>query len=144
MKSRLLTVLLTSTTLVLVAGLSSGCRPRHRDPAKVAAWVEKRVVSHTEDVLEDIDATEAQSETIVAAARRVAQQVVVLQGVREETKQLLLSEWQAEQPDNDRMHRMIDRRIDDLRRVLHIAADAFTEAHQTLTPEQRAAVLEEL
>ena len=144
MKSRLISTLFAMTALVLLTGFYSGCSRRDRDPAEVAAWVEERVVSRADDILDDVDASEPQRKTVIAATQRVVREAVALRGVGNESRQLILGEWKAQRPDGDRMHRLIDRRIDDLRKVLHMAADAFVEVHETLTPEQRAEVLDEL
>ena len=144
MKARWMTALLAMTTLVLLTGLYSGCNRRDLSPAEVAAWIEERVVSRVEDILDGVDASETQQRLVVAATQRVVRETVALRGVSGEGRQLLLGEWKADRPDAERMHRLIDRRIDDLRRVMHVAADAFVEVHQTLTPKQRAEVLDEL
>lgn len=134
----------TSALVILSTGFFSSCARRQRAPAEVAAWVEERVVSRAEDILDDIDASETQQRTVITATERVIQEAVALRGASDESRQLLLGEWEAERPDGERMHRLIDRRIDELRRVLHVAADAFVEIHQTLTAEQRAEVLDGL
>jgi Spy/CpxP family protein refolding chaperone len=133
---------LTLGTLALVAfvtltGFRGGCgRPDPRDPAQVAAFVTDRL----DDALDDIDATPAQRTQLQAIKDRLLQRFQTLRAGRQATHQALLAEWNAEKVDRAKVHALIDERADEMRALAHEAADAAIEAHDALTPEQRAKV----
>lgn len=134
--------LLTIGTLALVSivtltGFRGGCgRPDHRDPAQVAAFVTDRL----DGLLDDIDATPAQRTQIQAIKDRMLQRVQALHATRQATHQTLLAEWSADQVDRAKVHALIDERGAEMKALAHEAADALIEAHDLLTPEQRAKV----
>ncbi len=53
-------------------------------------------------------------------------------------------QWKSTKPDAALIHRTIDERTEGVRRFLHALADAVIDTHQTLTPEQRQEVYDEL
>jgi Spy/CpxP family protein refolding chaperone len=137
MKKTLSLGLLALVAVVTLAGWKGGCgRPDHRDPAQVAAFVTDRL----DDALDDIDATPAQRTQLQAIKDRMLARVQQLRADRQTTHQTLLAEWKAEKVDRSRVHALIDQRAEELKALAHEAADAAIEAHDALTPEQRAAV----
>jgi len=128
--------------LALVAFVSltgfGGCGhrgpPDGRDPAKLAAFVTDRV----NGVLDDIDATPAQRTQLLAIKDRLLADVQKLHGARQATHEALLAEWKAEKVDRAKVHALIDQRAEEMKALAHEAADAAIEAHDALTPDQRA------
>jgi Spy/CpxP family protein refolding chaperone len=135
MKTKRIQVLLAVGGLLLAAGFGAGChRGHHRDPAKVAAFVTDRV----EDALDDVDATAAQREKILAVKDRLLAEGAKLHGDRDALHRELLAAWKADQVDRARLHAIVDERIDALRAFAHQAVDGAADAHDALTAEQRA------
>jgi len=133
------TLSLTALALVAFVTLTGfrGCgHPDHRDPAQLAAFV----TEHLNDVLDDLDATPAQRTQLQAIKDRLLQSVQKLQGTRQATHDALLAEWKADKVDRAKVLALIDQRADELKALAHDAADAAIEAHDALTPEQRAKV----
>ena len=128
---------LGALALVAVVTLTGfrGCgHPDHRDPAQMSAFVTERL----NDTLDDLDATPAQRTQLQAIKDRLLPDVQKLHATRQATHQALLAEWSAEKVDRAKVHALIDERADELRALAHEAADAAIEAHDALTPEQRA------
>jgi Spy/CpxP family protein refolding chaperone len=125
---------------LLGTGLAAGCHRgpggHHRDPAKVAAFVTERV----DDALDDVDATPAQRERILAIKDRLLAEGAKLHGDRGAVHAELLAEWKAETVDRAKLHARVDERIEALRAFAHAAVDGAADAHDALTPEQRAKV----
>jgi Spy/CpxP family protein refolding chaperone len=137
--------LVSSTTLGLLALVafvsltgfgSCGHRgpPGGGDPAKQAAFVTERL----NDALDDIDATPAQRTQLGAIKDRLLADAQKLQGARKATHEAMLAEWNAEKVDRVKVHALIDQRAEEMKALAHQAADAAIEAHDALTPEQRA------
>jgi Spy/CpxP family protein refolding chaperone len=137
---RTLTLLAAASGLLLSAGFTSGCHRgpggHHRDPAEVAKFVTDRV----DDALDDLDATPAQREKINAVKDKLLAEGTKLRGDREALHAELLAQWKADPIDRGRLHQIVDQRIDALRAFAHAAADGAADAHDVLTPEQRAKV----
>jgi periplasmic protein CpxP/Spy len=128
---------LALVSIVTLTGFRGGCgRPDHRDPAQVAAFVTERL----DDMLDDLDATPAQRTQLQAIKDRMLQRVQALRATRQATHQTLLAEWNAEKVDRAKVHALIDERAAEMKALAHEAADAIIEAHDALTPEQRAKV----
>ena len=139
MKTSRLQLAMAVAGLLLAGGLVAGCHRdpgHHRDPARVAAFVTERV----EDALDDLDATPAQREKILAVKDRLLAEGTKLRADREALHAELLAAWKAETVDRARLHAIVDQRIEALRALAHSAADGAADAHDVLTPEQRAKV----
>jgi Spy/CpxP family protein refolding chaperone len=135
MKKTLPLGLLALVAVVALTGWKGGCgRPDHRDPAAVAAFVTDRL----DDLLDDVDATPAQRTQLQAIKDRVLASAQKLHGTRQATHETLLGEWKAEKVDRAKVHALIDQRAAEMKAMAHEAADAAIEAHDVLTPEQRA------
>jgi periplasmic protein CpxP/Spy len=116
---------------------SGGCGWRHhgpRDPAQVAAMVSK----HVEDVLDDLNATPDQRTRILAIKDRLLAAMQAGQADRKGTHEAVLAAWKSDSPDAASLHALVDRRMDDVRKLAHQAVDAGIEVHDVLTPDQRA------
>ena len=137
MKKTLPLGLLALVAVVALSGWKGGCgRPDHRDPAQLAAFVNERFA----DALDDLKATPDQRTQLTAIKDRMLASAGKLHGARKATRETLLAEWNAEKVDRAKVHALIDQRADELRALAHEAADAAIEAHDVLTPEQRAEV----
>lgn len=135
MKKPLTLGALALVAVVALTGFRGGCgRPDHRDPAQVAAFVTARL----DDALDDVDATPAQRAQLQAIKDRVLARAQALRGDREATRQALLAEWSAASVDRAKVHALIDARAAEMQALAHEVADAVIEAHDVLTPEQRA------
>lgn len=122
------------------AGCHRGPGGHHRDPKEVAAFVTERV----EDALDDLEATPAQREKILAVKDRLLAEGLKARGDRDALHTELLAMWKADAVDRARLHAIVDQRIDALRAFAHAAADGAADAHDTLTPEQRAKVAKKI
>jgi Spy/CpxP family protein refolding chaperone len=126
-----------AAVFLLATGFRGGCGGGHRhDPASI----DRMVTSHLEDVLDDLDATEAQKVQVMVIKDRLLQQGAALRQGSRETKRELVAQWDSAAPDRARVHALIDARIDAMRAFAHQAADAGVDLHGILTPEQRAKI----
>jgi protein CpxP len=121
-----------------------GCGARHhghgRDPAEVAAFVTARV----DDALEDLDATPEQRTKINALKDQLLAAGQEAHAGSQEAHEAVLAEWKSDKPDAQKLHALVDARIDAMRAFAHQAVDAGVEAHGVLTPEQRAKVTKKI
>ncbi|MGC3997694.1 MAG: Spy/CpxP family protein refolding chaperone [Anaeromyxobacter sp.] len=127
------TVALVAAGFLVLTGFRHACHRAH-DPAQVAAFVTGRV----EDALDDVDATEAQRQQILAVKDRMLASGQALHADSAAVHQEFLAQWKAEQPDKARLHALVDQRFEAMRALAHQAVDAGVEVHDVLTPDQRA------
>jgi protein CpxP len=128
---------LALVAFVALTGFKGSCgRPDLRDPAQMAAFVTDRL----DGMLDDIDATPVQRTQIQAIKDRVLTSVQKLHSTRQATHETMLAEWKADTVDRAKVHALIDQRAEEMKALAHQAADAAIEAHDALTPAQRAKV----
>ncbi len=140
----MLTRSLATLTVVASLGLAAGCRP-HIDPKDPddRAWIARHAASRVDDALDDADATDSQKKALAGLEKPVLDEGFRLWEGQAAAKDTLWTEWKSPSPDAAKVHAVVDERVDGLRKVLHLAADAILKAHATLTPEQRATLAEE-
>jgi Spy/CpxP family protein refolding chaperone len=122
--------------LAAVALLGAGCLGRHpgRDPQAMKRFVAARV----DDLLDDVDATDAQRTQIGAIEERLFAEGAKLGADHDAVRTEALRQLTADAPDAARLHALVDGRVDAFRAFAHQAVDGMLEARAVLTPEQRA------
>ncbi len=133
-------VALVAVGFVALTGFRHGFGCHGRDPAQVAAFVTARL----DDALDDVDATPAQRDRLHAVKDRLLAKGQALHADHEGTHAELVAQWKADRPDAAKLHALVDARIDAFRALAHEAVDGAVEAHDVLTPEQRAKVTKKL
>ncbi|AGC47722.1 hypothetical protein MYSTI_06449 [Myxococcus stipitatus DSM 14675] len=104
----------------------------------------KQVVTwKLDDKLEDLDATDAQRESIHAVKDRLFTEGVQLAQEQHATRSEVVTQLESDTPDAQALHALVDARIEALRAFAHKATDAVLEVHGTLTPEQRKTLASE-
>ncbi|MFP2957098.1 Spy/CpxP family protein refolding chaperone [Myxococcus sp. 1LA] len=126
--------------VALLSGFAMRGGPRWgKDPERVKQLVTWKL----DDKLDTLDATQAQRQSIHAVKDRLFSDGVQLmqenRGVREEAFQQLASDT----PDRQKLHALVDARIEAMRAFAHKATDAALEVHGTLTPQQRKELAEQ-
>ncbi len=133
---QLLAAILAISTVVL----ASGCRSHHHDPASVAKLVNSRV----DDLLDDVKASDAQRSQIHAIATKLLTDGQALHANHAEVRKEFLAQFDAPAVDAAKLHALADQRVDALRAFLHEAIDSGVQAHDLLTPDQRAQLSKKL
>ena len=95
------------------------------------------VSSRVDDLLDDIEANDSQRTEINAAKDRVFDRMVSMRAEGREVKDVALEQWRSDSPDADKLHKLVDERVDAWRKAMHEAVDEAIAIHGTLTPEQR-------
>ena len=104
------------------------------------ALLQRRITSHVEEVLEDIEATPEQKAKILAIKDRLLEKAKALHAGRADRMKALLAQWESPDVDTAKLHSMIDARAQEMQAFAHEAADALVEVHGILTPDQRAKI----
>ncbi len=133
-KSKLWMILAGAAAVVALAGFGRCGGPRPHDPAQMAAFVTDRV----DDLLDDLNATDAQRQQIHAIKDRLLAQALELHKQGEPLHAEVKAQWESANPDRARLHALVDQQGDAMRAFAHQAVDAGIEVHDVLTPEQRA------
>ena len=138
MKKLTLMAIGLTAALAACANADESAETETQQSALAQPDMRQRMINHRIDkVLTEIDATDAQREQIHAVKDRMMAQAEDMHGVRDETRQAALAELRSDNPDSEKLHAMVDERVEDMRQMLHEAVDAAVEIHGTLTPEQR-------
>jgi protein CpxP len=134
MKGKLWMAVAGVAAVLALAGFGRcGGHPSH-DPARMAAFVTDRV----DDLLDDLNATDAQRQQIHAIKDRLLAKAAELHQSGEPLHGEVLSQWRSANPDRARLHALVDQQVDAMRAFGHEMVDAGIEVHDILTPEQRA------
>ena len=134
MKSKLWMPLAGLAAVIALAGFGRCGGPDRHDPAQMAAFVTDRV----DDMLDDLNATDAQRQQVHAIKDRLLAQGMEMHKDAEPLHGEVKSQWESATPDRARLHALVDQRSDAMRAFAHQAVDAGIEIHDILTPEQRA------
>lgn len=111
----------------------SGCGGARGGEERLKKMVEWKV----EDVLDDVDATEAQRATVKGLKDSVLAEATPLFASAQGTRKELVTEWKAQSVDAARVHQAIAAQADALEGFAHKLADAAIAVHDVLTPKQR-------
>lgn len=129
--------------LGLVALGASGCRRgchRFDDPEKI----KKVVLWKVNDILDEVDATDAQRQAFGASATALIEDIHKTRKAHEQNRPAVREELLKPAPDAAALHAMLDKHLDEMRAVAHRGVDEFLKAWNTLTPQQKQALLDEL
>lgn len=140
-----MTTLKKLASLLAVAALGLGALALaafrgHGDPAQREAAVTRRV----EKMLDDVQATPAQRQQILALKDKLVADGKALHASHADTRTRLLALWNADQPDPAQVHALVDGRADAMKAFADEVADAVLQVHGLLTPAQRAQIGEKL
>ncbi|QSQ23782.1 Spy/CpxP family protein refolding chaperone [Pyxidicoccus parkwayensis] len=95
------------------------------------------------DKLEDLDATDAQRQSINAVKDRLFDEGAQLMEEQHSARAEAFEQLASDKPDAQKLHALVDARIDAMRAFAHKMTDAALEVHGTLTPEQRKELADE-
>jgi periplasmic protein CpxP/Spy len=116
----------------------------HRRGEMDVGRMDKQVTAHLDDVLDDVEATDAQRARIRAIKDRLLPEAAALATSQQKARQEIVAQLTSEKPDSARLHALVDQQIDALRALAHKSVDGAVEAHTTLTPQQRAPLAKKL
>ncbi|MFP2930193.1 Spy/CpxP family protein refolding chaperone [Pyxidicoccus sp. 3LG] len=130
---------------VLAVALLSGFafRGGHHGFARDPERIKQMLTWKLNDKLEDLDASEAQSKSIHAVKDRLFDEGVQLVQEQRAVRAEALTQLESANPDAQKLHSLVDARIDAFRAFAHKATDAVLEIHRTLTPGQREELFKE-
>jgi protein CpxP len=119
--------------VVMLSGFRGGGWGFSRDPERVKQMITWKL----NDKLEDLDATDAQKQSVNAVKDRLFEDGKRLAEEHQATRLEVLTQLESDTPDAQKLHGLVDARIDAVRAFAHKVVDAALEVHRTLTPAQR-------
>jgi Spy/CpxP family protein refolding chaperone len=117
--------------IVLLSGFRGG--GWHRDPERIKQMITWKL----NDKLEDLEATAAQKQAVHGVKDRLFEEGKLLAQEHQATRVEVLTQLESDYPDSQKLHGIVDSRIDAVRAFAHRVVDAALEVHKVLTPEQR-------
>jgi len=138
MKKKTVVIVSLGVLMVLVACLYAGGKGLHHMAGMMNAERVHQMISwKVDDILDEIDAGDAQTDQIHAIKNRLFKHGKALHEDNKDIRMELLAEWKKESPDMEKVHVLVDRQTEVKRMFVHEIANAFQEIHGILTPEQR-------
>ncbi len=134
-------IVLVAAALAAIAAFAVGCGHHRRHGPK---HVERFTTSMVDNVLDDIDATDAQAEKIQAIRANLVQLALAERDAHHEAGAAVAAELRKENPDAARVHALIDARSAAMTALAHQAGDALIEVHGVLDAKQRAELLDQI
>ena len=138
---KITTFVLMATSFVFLTGWYGRCG-RTLTIEEKKARIEKHSTSMVEDLMEDLDATKTQEQQAQQIRARVVKETLPMLDQHEESKKFFHDQWKSDSPDREAIHQQVDERVDDMRKLFHLAADGIVDFHQLLTKEQRQEIEE--
>jgi Spy/CpxP family protein refolding chaperone len=127
-------------TVALVGACGrGGCHGGHRDFDEVRKFASWRL----DDLLDDLDATDAQRVKIQTAAKDVLDDIEGMKKQHDSNKGQVFADFQAGREDPERLHALIDERFAEANGFAHRTLDRLLAAYNVLTPDQKQDVLDE-
>jgi protein CpxP len=124
-----------AASAVLAVILLSGFRGGgwSRDPERIKQLITWKV----DDKLEDLNATDAQKQAVHTVKDRLFEDGKRLAEEHQATRQEVLTQLESDSPDAQKLHGLVDARLDSVRAFAHKVVDAALEVHRVLSPVQR-------
>lgn len=124
-----------AASAVLAVVLLSGFRGGgwSRDPERIKQMITWRL----NDKLDDLQATDAQKQAVNGVKDRLFEQGKLMAQEHQTVRVEVLTQLESDYPDSQKLHGIVDSRIDAVRAFAHQVVDAAIEVHKVLTPEQR-------
>lgn len=119
--------------VVLLSGFRGGGWGWNRDPERIKQVITWRL----NDKLDDLQATDAQKQAVNGVKDRLFEEGKLMAQEHEAVRQEILTQLESDYPDAQKLHGLVDNRIDAVRAFAHKVVDAALEVHKVLTPEQR-------
>jgi len=104
----------------------------------------KHMTVRVDEALDDIEATDVQREQVHVIKDQLFDEMKGFRAKSKETREIALDQWKGDAPDADKLHGLVDERMDEMRKVMHKVVDEMIELHGVLTPEQRAEIAAEV
>lgn len=134
MKKQIAIVTSAVLAVVLLSGFAfRGGHGWSHNPERIKQMVTWRL----NDKLDDLEATDAQVKSINAVKDRLFEDGVQLMEEQHGARTEAFTQLSSDSPDAQKLHALVDARLDAMRAFAHKMTDAALEVHGTLTPEQR-------
>lgn len=111
-----------------------------QDSSRAERFINWKVDDH----LDELNATEAQRKRVHELKDGLIADGKKLHEEQRNVRGELVAQWDSATPDANRVHALVDERVDAFRGFAHKVADAVLEVHALFTPEQRKQVSDEL
>lgn len=119
--------------VVLLSGFRGGGWGWNKDPERIKQMITWRL----NDKLDDLQATDAQKQAVNGVKDRLFEQGKLMAQEHQAVRVEVLTQLEGDYPDAQKLHGIVDSRIDAVRAFAHQVVDAALEVHKVLTPEQR-------
>jgi Spy/CpxP family protein refolding chaperone len=119
--------------VVLLSGFRGGGWGWNRDPERIKQMITWKL----NDKLDDLQATDAQKQAVNSVKDRLFEQGKLMAQEHEGVRVEVLTQLESDYPDSQKLHGIVDSRIEAARAFAHQVVDAALEVHKVLTPDQR-------
>jgi len=103
--------------------------------------MQKLISYQVNDVLDDLDVTDAQRKQVNGIASEVSKDMMARHKQHKQEHLALLRELETQEANPQRLHALLDQKLDELREMSHQRLDDLLRVNAILTPAQRAKLL---
>ena len=141
-KQKIVLIATLVSAAAAISFLAAGCNHGHRHMTperakKMASW-------KIEDVLDEVDASDAQIEAFENAASSVIDDAFAMKSGHGEQHKKLAKELAKQTPDEAKIKEMVDAHIEEMRDVAYNTVDTMLGAWNTLSVNQKRALIKEM
>ncbi len=112
------------------------------DGERRGKYFRRHIDAHLEDVLDDLEATPEQRQTINKAKEQIIAKVETYRTQRKEVRDELLAMLKADRVDTNRLNQLADEKAAEVKNLVSEIIPIVAEVHASLTPAQRQELAE--
>ena len=106
--------------------------------------MKRMIVGHVDDLMDEIDADDAQRARFTALAEGIADEALALKKAHKAREKTLLKELQKPSPDREKLHAQVEEKFDLFEDFVHRTLDKLLDAYETLDADQKQIIVDEL
>ena len=106
--------------------------------------MKRMLVGYVEDLMDEIDADDAERTRFAALAKGIADEALTLKKAHKAQGEAVIRELQKPSPDREKLHARVDEKFDLVEDFAHRTLDKVLDAYETLDPDQKQIVIDKL
>ena len=140
LKTKKIAMWLVVGVAVSVGAAACGMHGKHMSEA----MMRRAALSHVDDVMDEIDADDAQRAQFEALAEELVDEALAMKAAHKSKEKAFLDDFRKGTIDRQALHTAMEDHVDTVEEFLSRSLDKVLDAVETLRPEQRQIILDKL